>query len=371
MTSLTSPPTSSSIRLSPPEQLTADVLHDLEVGRSQAWRPAEPVLSPAARPRPTVDGWTFRRTYLAAKVLGRIHPRLARRSLLKLWFTPWVHPSALRPVADLPEGLRPWTLATAGPQLHGFHGGAGPTAVLVHGWAGRAADWRHLASDLLAAGWRVVAPDLPAHGRTPGDRTDLFELGRALAAVLDRERPAVVVAHSMGFPATLRALEEGARRPDLIVALAPGRSITRALAGFATRARLRPALVDELRRGLEDRFGADVWEVLDADRVVPALAPEAWSSTTPATRRCRSPTASTSPTGGRERRSRPPRGSATAASCVTSGCGPGSSAGCRDHRHGRSAERVRPDLEPSRFSPRPHRVARAGCGARAPRPRAR
>lgn len=248
-----------------------DVLEDLEAGRSLPVRPGDRLVRLASRRRPTLGGRTFASYYLSARVLGRIHPRLARRILLGLWLTPWVHPSATKPVHDLAGEFHAWSLESDGTVLHGYAGGAGPTVVLVHGWAGRGADWRHLASDLVAAGWRVVVPDLPAHGLTPGRRTELFALGQAVAAVLDEERPAAVVAHSMGFPATVVALEAGAPSPTTLIALAPGRRIAHAVAGFARQAELRPALADQLRRGLEQRFGTDVWDVLDVDRVVPLL----------------------------------------------------------------------------------------------------
>lgn len=249
----------------------ADVMQDLETGRSLPPRRTDRLANLTSLSRPTLGGRTFRWTHLSAKALGAIHPRLARRSLMRLWFTPWVHPSALRPIEDLSHDFSAWSLPTTGATLRGYTAGDGPTVVLVHGWAGRAADWRHLAADLSAAGWRVVAPDLPAHGMTAGDRTDLFQLGRALAAVLDRERPAAVVTHSMGFPATMLAIEDGAPQPATLVALAPGRKIARAVDGFAQRAGLRPTLKSELHRGLEARFGPEVWEILDVDRVLPQL----------------------------------------------------------------------------------------------------
>lgn len=257
------------------ESLTVgDVMQDLEAGRSLPLEPGGRLLDLRSAVRPTLGGRTFLHGYLAARALGRIHPRLARPALLRLWFTPWVHPSALRPVRDVPEGIASWSLPVGDLTLQGYAGGAGPTVVLVHGWAGRAADWRYLAGDLIAAGWRIVAPDLPAHGRTAGRSTDLFEMSEAFAAVLDHEQPDAVVAHSMGYPTTMLALEAGVPAPDRIVAVAPGRKISHAVDGFAERARLRPALVRELRLALEERFGADVWEVLDVDRVVPWLASE-------------------------------------------------------------------------------------------------
>ncbi len=224
-----------------------------------------------SRRRSIVGGPAFMGSYVAARMLGRIHPRLARRHLLRLWFTPWAHPSTRRPLADVATDLLPWSLPIGGLTLHGFSGGTGPTALLVHGWAGRAADWRHLASDLIAAGWRVVAPDLPAHGMTAGRSTDLFELGRALRRVLDHERPAAVVTHSLGFPTALGALEDGAAVPATWIALAPGRKMAHALTRFTEKAALPPALTAELRRGIEARFGADIWDVLDVDRLVPQL----------------------------------------------------------------------------------------------------
>lgn len=249
----------------------ADILQDLESGRSLPLRPLDRLTNLTSLRRPTLGGRAFSITYLSARALGRVHPRLARRLLLRLWVTPWVHPSALNPVEDLPSDVTAWSLEGDGPTLNGYVGGTGPVVVLVHGWAGRAADWRHLAADLIGAGWRVVVPDLPGHGMTPGRRTDLFELGRAVSAVLDHERPAAVVTHSMGFPATMLALEDGGHRPDTLVALAPGRRIAHAVDGFARRAALPAGLAEELRRALEQRFGPDIWHVLDVDRVLPLL----------------------------------------------------------------------------------------------------
>jgi pimeloyl-ACP methyl ester carboxylesterase len=259
---------------SPPVRLTpSEIKLDLESGRSGPPRPADRLLSLRSRRRPTLGGPAFLRSYVTARVLGRIHPRLARRSLLRLWLTPWVHRSTRRPVTGLADDLRPWSLDHEGRRLHGFTGGAGRTVVLVHGWAGRAADWRHLAHGLIAAGWRVVVPDLPAHGATDGRTTDAFELGRAAAAVLCHERPDAVVAHSMGFPIVLLALDQGVDTPETLVALAPGRQMTRALDRFGAQAGLRTALLDELRQANQGHFGPDVWEVLDVDHSLAGLSP--------------------------------------------------------------------------------------------------
>jgi pimeloyl-ACP methyl ester carboxylesterase len=248
-----------------------DIIRDLESGRSRPPAPADRPLSLEPLPRPAVGGPAFLRTYVTAQTLGRVHPRLARRALLRLWLTPWTHPSTRRSVPDLHGDLTPWSLPTPVGTLRGYQGGVGPTAVLVHGWAGRGADLRHVAGDLVDHGWRVVVPDLPAHGMTDGRSTDLFVLGRAMSALLDHEHPRAVVAHSIGFPVVMLALEVREDHPDAMVALAPGRKVRHALDAFAARTRLPAALIGELRAGLGDRFGADVWDVLDVDRLLPSL----------------------------------------------------------------------------------------------------
>lgn len=250
-----------------------DIERDLSSGRSQPLRPTDRLLRLETRRRPTTTGPRALATALAARALGAVHPRLARPALLRLWLTPWVHPTARRTIDDLPVDLVPWSLETAEGTLHGYAGGVGPTAVMVHGWAGRAADLRHIAADLIASGWRVVAPDLPAHGATAGRTTDVLAMSRALAGVLGHERPAALVAHSFGFPVTTMAIEEGADVPATIVALAPGRRMRHALDGFVRRARLPQRLARELRLAIEDRWGEQIWQELDVDDALPGLPP--------------------------------------------------------------------------------------------------
>jgi pimeloyl-ACP methyl ester carboxylesterase len=249
-----------------------EIMLDLESGRARPLRPTDRLPTLWSPGRPTLGGPAFLWTHVLAQALGRIHPRLARRALLRLWLTPWVHRSTRQPVTDLADDLRPWSLDHDGRTLRGFTGGTGRTVVLVHGWAGRSADWRHIVHGLIDAGWRVVVPDLPAHGAADGRTTNAFELGRATAAVLRHERPDAVVAHSLGFPLVMLALEDGAEAPDTLVALAPGRRMTHALDSFGDRAGLRPVLVEELRRANQQRFGDDMWQILDVDQSLAELA---------------------------------------------------------------------------------------------------
>lgn len=56
-------------------------------------------------------------------------------------------------------------------------GGEGPVVLLLHGWPQTLAAWHRIAPALLAAGYRVVVPDLPGYGQ--GEIGSGCELARA------------------------------------------------------------------------------------------------------------------------------------------------------------------------------------------------
>ena len=100
--------------------------------------------------------------------------------------------------------------------------GGGPTVVLVHGWNGTSGDLSAIVAPLRDTGRRVVAIDLPAHGRSTGRFSDLPEAADAVEAVLRRE-PSVeaVIAHSFGVPATVLAAARGAPMPRAVLISGP------------------------------------------------------------------------------------------------------------------------------------------------------
>ena len=76
---------------------------------------------------------------------------------------------------------------------------AAGTVVLLHGWTGRAAFMSGFVEPLLSRGFRVLAIDMPGHGRSSGKTLHVPLAIKALSAVHARTGPwHGVIAHSFG-----------------------------------------------------------------------------------------------------------------------------------------------------------------------------
>ncbi|MCW3014285.1 MAG: epoxide hydrolase [Solirubrobacterales bacterium] len=140
-------------------------------------------------------------------------------------------------------------IATNGIELDVTLAGAGPLVVLCHGFPELAYSWRHQLPALVAAGYRVAAPDMRGFGGSSRpdhvDAYDVVTVGEDLVGLLDAlgEEHAVFVGHDWGASAVWQlALSHAAR--------------VRAVAGlsvpFAARAPIPP--VDIMRRRLGEDF---------------------------------------------------------------------------------------------------------------------
>jgi pimeloyl-ACP methyl ester carboxylesterase len=93
----------------------------------------------------------------------------------------------------------------------------GPAAeasvLLVHGWTGEASFMAAFAEHLRKRAFRAVLLDLPAHGKSAGERTSLIACAHAVREVAEALGPIeFVVAHSLGG---LAALVAGGGRPPM------------------------------------------------------------------------------------------------------------------------------------------------------------
>jgi pimeloyl-ACP methyl ester carboxylesterase len=157
---------------------------------------------------------------------------------------------------DLPAGQR-LRLPTAEAELAVLAAGNGPTVLLVHGWEGQASDLGAIAHALLAAGHRVVAVDLPAHGDSGGRRTSIPASARALLQAAPALGPLhAVVAHSVGSAVAITAMARGLAVGRAVLLAAPAHYADYARA-FARQVGLDAVQAREMIDRLRDE-GVDV-----------------------------------------------------------------------------------------------------------------
>jgi len=201
-----------------------------------------------------------------------ISPELAGRVAEELFVTPG---RGRRPARE--EGwlaaAAPFPLRVDGQPIAAWAWGApeAPPILLVHGWAGRGGQLGALAAPLVAAGFRVVTFDAPAHGASPGRRLTLVAQARVVAAAAAAAGGALagIVAHSFGAAAVTLALARGLRA-ERAVYLAPVVRVEKAVRRFIRWARLGEVAAAELRRRLERRAGAAIAEI-DASTLAPSM----------------------------------------------------------------------------------------------------
>lgn len=86
-------------------------------------------------------------------------------------------------------------------------GNSDKTILLIHGWAGRATQFRRFIKPLLNAGFQVVGFDGPAHGRSEGKSTNIEEFRVVIETLVNQfQNVKAIVTHSFGGGAALYSL---------------------------------------------------------------------------------------------------------------------------------------------------------------------
>jgi pimeloyl-ACP methyl ester carboxylesterase len=152
----------------------------------------------------------------------RLAPTLTHRYFVNLFFAPLHYPT--------PEKERKaetfshtFSFEVENKKVQAYTWGDHAKYILVvHGWAGRATQFRRFIKPLLAAGYSVIGFDAPAHGNSAGKRTTIFEFEQALKKIYElKGEPEAIMAHSFGGGAVLHAAMNGLPVKKLINIASP------------------------------------------------------------------------------------------------------------------------------------------------------
>ncbi|WP_167855595.1 alpha/beta fold hydrolase [Hymenobacter fodinae] len=200
---------------------------------------------------------------LKFRLLSALSTELAFGAAWRLFTTPRRLPIKNWEAAAVAEARQYWVSTARGAiAVYEWNPQGARTILLVHGWEHRASFWGVMARGLVAAGFRVLALDGPAHGASSGRRTTLPAFARAVQAVADEAGELyAVVAHSLGAAATAGIPVEfnrttTGRLARLVLLAAPG-STAAVAQRFAQFLHVPAAVVQRMHRYIREQHGRD------------------------------------------------------------------------------------------------------------------
>jgi pimeloyl-ACP methyl ester carboxylesterase len=207
--------------------------------------------------------WILRTAF---RTVGTVAPGVAARWAEAIFCRPPRNDCRPAEEAFLATGTRQ-TVRSENQDLAVWEWGEGPVVLLAHGWGSRAGRFSTLAQALLAAGFRVVVFDAPAHGVSMGRQASLPQFSRALRAVGDTVGPVYgLVGHSLGGAAVSLAMGTGLTAQRAVL-LAPPADVVLFSRAFAEHLRIPLRAHNVMRQNLENRLRFR-WEELH----IPTLA---------------------------------------------------------------------------------------------------
>ena len=149
-----------------------------------------------------------------------------------------------------------------------------PAVLLVHGWGGNSGQMRAFVQPLLAAGFRVIVFDQPAHGLSEGKLSGLPDFAGAIEAVASWHGGVRhVIAHSLGGVATALALSRGLGL-ERTVLLSPPSDMVGYSRHFARWLWIPERVRRAMQAAIEERFGVR-WQDFELPRIAPRLRAQA------------------------------------------------------------------------------------------------
>jgi pimeloyl-ACP methyl ester carboxylesterase len=228
-------------------------------------------LDVAGRKSTTVraDAWKLRFIRSVFRGLSAVAPSTTERIAARLFSSPRRKRQATPPIVAGVEASET-TIEHGGYRLAVSSWGAGPAVLLVHGWEGHAGQMARLASRLVTRGFRAVTFDMPAHGRSTGDRVNVVQMAAAIRAVAGEVGPVCgVVAHSLGGAATAVALRDGLE-VQRVVMLAPAAEPTYFARRLGALLGLPEARTEGMLRRICRELGGD-WGRVSVPEFAPSM----------------------------------------------------------------------------------------------------
>lgn len=196
---------------------------------------------------------------LGFKIGGLLSPSLTSRLAYNLWLTPprFKTPASEQKALEAAE-LTFFQVNNQNIATYRWGATTAPMILLVHGWSGRGTQMGSLAQPLLDAGYQVLSFDAPAHGKSDGKQTNLYQIADVILALqaLYGQFDAIIT-HSFGGPCTAVAVQRGLKAKR-IVSICPPATTIGLIEKFVSALHITEKTSAKLMHRIKAKFGEHI-----------------------------------------------------------------------------------------------------------------
>ena len=177
-------------------------------------------------------------------------PPIASRVAYRRFFRP------RKSRSSVVNAFRAYDLPLDEARVRVYEGGEGPAVLVVHGWESSVARLEILLQTLIASGFRVVAFDMPAHGHSPAEDTDILQVTNAIMALAESAGPFVAaIGHSFGGVCLANAIRANLKVARLVLFSTPS-SLTGMIDKYCQALGICRPTKARLVRAIEERLAS-------------------------------------------------------------------------------------------------------------------
>jgi esterase/lipase len=158
--------------------------------------------------------WGFPKVELLA-------PWLAKRWFVDIFFSTAKYKLPYGEVEAADKASK-YQIQFEGKAVQVYEWGVGKPVLMVHGWMGRATQFRKFISSFNAAGYKVVSFDATGHGKSDGKKSHIMEFADIAELLAKRYNGfEMIIGHSLGGVAAMHSIVNGAETNKLIMISSP------------------------------------------------------------------------------------------------------------------------------------------------------
>lgn len=206
--------------------------------------------------------------------LGPLFPEIMGRWAYRLWFSPTRFKMPQHETEANDSGERS-SISVNNMDISVLSWGEGPVVLFVHGWMGRGTQAGYFLHGLISAGYRVISFDAPAHGKTAGRQTSVFEIADVIHELNRRYGPfEAAITHSFGGMTLAYAMKSGVS-VNKVVNICPIADLDTLISNFRNILCIPDSVTRIMLGKLTDAYGPDLPEKISATNNVKNLTAKA------------------------------------------------------------------------------------------------